>query len=547
MMIARRSARFIAVFWIFPSIGFAADYSVPCASGGTGADVISLNSAINAAAIDTSASTVTLTAKCTYHLPANGLGYFTSTDASPSFFRRVDNNVTVIGNAATIEFDSGNSPPRRFFSISTTGSLTLKVLTLRGGVAAGANGGDSLADGTPGAGGTYSGLGGAVLNAGTISTDGVTFDSNQAIGGNGGNSSGNAFAGGGGAGLGGAIFSSGTLDIERTTFTANTATGGTNGVARGCLNVSCASAGGGGGGLGGNGGGAGLDATAGGYGGSGGGAGNGTNTHGGNGGFGGASGSGFFVGTAGEFGGTGAVGGSAGGGGAGLGGAIFIEAVPDSAEILNSTFSANTATGGGTHNAGGNAGSAAGGSLFVHNDTLVMDFDTLVANTAKGGNVVSPATPQNGGNASGGGIYLYSGVSLEVTNMVVTDGVVTAGTSTSGNAGTATDPDLFGVIDSAGFNLVNTRGDSTGYISDDLADGTSPNLGPLQNNGGPTKTFSPLPGSVLIDADPVLECFAALPTDQRGAIRLYGDACDIGAVEVNDIIFQDGFDIYSFD
>jgi hypothetical protein len=31
------------------------------------------------------------------------------------------------------------------------------------------------------------------------------------------------------------------------------------------------------------------------------------------------------------------------------------------------------------------------------------------------------------------------------------------------------------------------------------------------------------------------------------AIRFYGIACDIGAVEVNDIIFQDGFEFYSFD
>ncbi|HEX4479324.1 MAG TPA: choice-of-anchor Q domain-containing protein [Rudaea sp.] len=531
---------------MLPTIGFAADYSVPCSSGGSGADIISLNAAINAAAIDTSASTVTLTAKCFYHLPANSLGYFASTDASPSYFRRIDNNVTVIGNGATIAFDSGNSPPRRFFSISANGSLSLKVLTLRGGIAAGANGGDSLADGTPGAGGTYSGLGGAVLNAGSITTDGVTFDSNQAIGGNGGNSSNGSAAGGGGAGLGGAIFSSGTLDVERTTFTSNTATGGTNGILRGCLDSSCTSAGGGGGGLGGNGGLSGQDATSGGYGGSGGGAGNG-NAHGGNGGFGGASGSGFIVGTPGEFGGSGSNGGFAGGGGAGLGGAVFIESVPSSAEILNSTFSANTATGGSTHNEGGDGGSAAGGAFFLHTGTLVMDFDTLIGGIAKGGDVAAPANPQNGGNANGGNIYLHDASSLEVTTIVVSGGAVTAGTTTSGNAGTSSDPDLFGVIVSSGFNLIHARGDSSGYSSDDLPGGISAGLGPLQNNGGPTMTFSPLPGSALIDADPDLECFAALPTDQRGAIRFYGDACDIGAVEVNDIIFQDGFEFYSFD
>jgi hypothetical protein len=62
------------------------------------------------------------------------------------------------------------------------------------------------------------------------------------------------------------------------------------------------------------------------------------------------------------------------------------------------------------------------------------------------------------------------------------------------------------------------------------------NLGPLQDNGGPTQTLLPGPGSVAIDAIPPADCLDAdglpLTTDQRGIPRPQGTNCDIGAVEV---------------
>lgn len=54
-----------------------------------------------------------------------------------------------------------------------------------------------------------------------------------------------------------------------------------------------------------------------------------------------------------------------------------------------------------------------------------------------------------------------------------------------------------------------------------------PMLGDLRDNGGPTLTHMPLPGSPLIDAGD--EC---LPEDQRGFTRPAGQGCDVGAVEV---------------
>jgi len=68
-------------------------------------------------------------------------------------------------------------------------------------------------------------------------------------------------------------------------------------------------------------------------------------------------------------------------------------------------------------------------------------------------------------------------------------------------------------------------------------------LGPLQNNGGPTRTHALLAGSPAIDAG---NNAANVDFDQRGAgfVRIVGASADIGAFEVQtvDVIFSDGFD-----
>lgn len=57
-----------------------------------------------------------------------------------------------------------------------------------------------------------------------------------------------------------------------------------------------------------------------------------------------------------------------------------------------------------------------------------------------------------------------------------------------------------------------------------------PRLGPLADNGGPTKTLKPGAGSPALDRIPAgLGCPA---TDQRGAVRPSGAGCDVGAFEV---------------
>ncbi|MEO7324146.1 MAG: choice-of-anchor Q domain-containing protein [Dokdonella sp.] len=66
----------------------------------------------------------------------------------------------------------------------------------------------------------------------------------------------------------------------------------------------------------------------------------------------------------------------------------------------------------------------------------------------------------------------------------------------------------------------------------------SPELGPLQNNGGPTRTHMPLPNSPVIDHGDA----HGFSSDQRGLARVVGPAADIGAVEFSDVIFAAGFE-----
>lgn len=73
--------------------------------------------------------------------------------------------------------------------------------------------------------------------------------------------------------------------------------------------------------------------------------------------------------------------------------------------------------------------------------------------------------------------------------------------------------------------------------------GTDPQLGPLADNGGPTRTMLPAVTSAVLDeGNP--GCCAGLTTDQRGLPRIVNGTPDMGAVErqyPEDIIFRDGF------
>ncbi|MEL7039866.1 MAG: choice-of-anchor Q domain-containing protein, partial [Cyanobacteria bacterium J06592_8] len=105
------------------------------------------------------------------------------------------------------------------------------------------------------------------------------------------------------------------------------------------------------------------------------------------------------------------------------------------------------------------------------------------------------------------------------------------------NADNVSDNDIDGSFTSNGSNLIGNGDGGFGFSNGSNGDivGTSanpvdPQLGPLQDNGGPTFTQALLPGSPAIDAGSA----NGLTTDQRGTgfVRVFGSQADIGAFEV---------------
>ena len=155
-----------------------------------------------------------------------------------------------------------------------------------------------------------------------------------------------------------------------------------------------------------------------------------------------------------------------------------------------------------------------GGGLFVNTTaTATLTNCTLSLNYSFAG--------------SGGGIYVTSGGILNLTNTIVAGNTAGAG------------PDIFGAVATADHNLVGNATGSTGIVNgvngNILGGNGNPVinalLGPLQNNGGPTKTMALLAGSPAIGT---ADNAAAPATDQRGVTRrdLAGELTDIGAFEV---------------
>lgn len=150
-----------------------------------------------------------------------------------------------------------------------------------------------------------------------------------------------------------------------------------------------------------------------------------------------------------------------------------------------------------------------GGGVALSGDgTLHLEQATLAQNIA----------------ATGGGIgYARPPFANWTGSATIDHSIVSGNTQSSGN-----DVDLGSAWSGSG-NLI-----------------ASPNaaLGPLQDNGGPTPTMQPDPGSAALDAIAPQDCMQ--PIDQRGVARPWGAGCDIGAVEVvPDRIFFDGFDAAS--
>ena len=234
--------------------------------------------------------------------------------------------------------------------------------------------------------------------------------------------------------------------------------------------------------------------------------------------------------------------------------------------VTNSTISNNTAnTAGGCYNglgtlniisstlnnnnAGSGGGIGDGGAINTGSNTLNVINSTLHNNTAfgRGGgifnaspdaiiNISNSTISQNLAVASGGGgINNNNGGLVKIINSIFADN---------------SHQDLSGSFVSLGHNLLTNFVGASGFTlgtnnpNGDLVGASFarvfPNLGPLQNNGGPTQTRALLPGSPAIDAGDNCVVLASgsggclttpLTTDQRGVTRQVNSAVDMGAFE----------------
>jgi hypothetical protein len=445
-------------------------------------------------------------------LPANSYKYHDLHVAS--------GRISIVGHAASDTIIDGDAAGQ-ILMIDAGATVALRRVTLQyGDSSGGPAGGDGVA-------------GGAVFNAGTLTIAQSVLTQNQTgYGGTGAN--GPDGGGGGDGGDGGAVASSGRLTISDSTLSYNTT------------------------GFGGNGG-----------------AGEPPDGFGGEGGRGGSGGAVAIEGGHATIArsrldhngtGSGGAGGSPDGGGGfgGNGGAIALPI--GSLTISSSTISGNTTGAGG---AGGFYGPGGDGGGIDSEGALSATRDTLSGNGAgdgdqegTGGGINSSADASMparivdstiAGNVTpdgaGAGLQVDNGKVALVASTVAHNSSV--GSSSSGS----------GIGIAAGYTL--TEGDSlvasNGAANCTASGGTltslghnlsfpdqtcahevagDPKLGPLNANGGPTRTMAPAAGSPAINAGSAF----GLTIDQRGFPRPYGfaptgDGSDIGAFERQGPVF----------
>ena len=198
------------------------------------------------------------------------------------------------------------------------------------------------------------------------------------------------------------------------------------------------------------------------------------------------------------------------------------------------TFFGNIA---GSFPGGGAIHNAAGGTVRVINSTFHQNHYAAIENAANGTIVMHNSTVSGNGGpaAAAGGIYNASGGTFSVGSSIL-----------AGNDGSYTD--ATGNFTSLGYNFVGISDQSTGFTSKGDQIGTSadpadPQLGGLQDNGGPTPTMAPSEDSLVVDqgnrgtnasGQPINadQRGAQRPIDQRGiANAIDGDGSDIGAFE----------------
>lgn len=187
----------------------------------------------------------------------------------------------------------------------------------------------------------------------------------------------------------------------------------------------------------------------------------------------------------------------AGGGGGGWAGALSVGPTA-AASVENSTFEGNRA---------GDAGAGGAGTGLPGAGGAVLE--------SLGGGALTVAWSTFSGNLRGAGSTGANGIAGAVTlaASIVADPPPACATGGGGFA-------------AASVIIVITPGDASCLGPRREA---APSLGPLGDNGGPTPTMLPAPGSAAVDLLPASACPAV---DQRGLPRPRFAGCDAGAAEL---------------
>lgn len=169
--------------------------------------------------------------------------------------------------------------------------------------------------------------------------------------------------------------------------------------------------------------------------------------------------------------------------------------------ILNSTISGNSAP--------------SGGGIFNDDHVDEAEADVELTNST---------VANNSATQGGGGIDLNAG-GLTLINSLVARNRAPMGPDVRRGPEGASILARFNLIgDGSGSGISNTNGNQVGTSGSPI----DPRIGPLADNGGPSRTHALLAGSPAIDAASQADC---PPRDQRGVMRPQGSGCDIGSYE----------------
>jgi hypothetical protein len=205
-----------------------------------------------------------------------------------------------------------------------------------------------------------------------------------------------------------------------------------------------------------------------------------------------------------------------------------------------------------------------GGGIYVSNGELLVQSSTIEDNTASSGGGIyidgagSASAQVRSSTIAGNSADTGGGIEVGLANVVLESCTLTGNSASVGGSSlyaqspavVQTHGTIFGgscageLPASQGYNL--ELGSSCGLSGTGDLSGTDPELEPLADYGGPTRTAPPTADSPAVDTGDPAACETE---DQRGRPRpmdgdgVDGARCDIGAVEIVFLpVFADGFE-----